>query len=156
MAENIERELGWDDQIENDSGEFIILPEGDYDFEVLSFERGRHAGSEKLPACNKAILKIKLTGPEDSTTLDHNLFLHTKTEGILCAFFNAIGQRKHGEKMTMNWNKVVGSKGRCKVVIDTWIGSKDGREMKNNKIQKFYNYEPPQQVQSPAFTPGSF
>jgi hypothetical protein len=58
--------------------------------------------------------------------------------------------------MTMNWGKVVGSKGRCKVVIDTWIGSKDGREMKNNKIQKFYDYEPPQQVQSPAFTPGSF
>jgi hypothetical protein len=156
MADNIERELGWDDQIEHDGADFVLLPEDDYDFEVLSFERGRHAGSEKLPACNKAILKIKLTGPAGTTTIDHNLFLHTKTEGILCTFFNAIGQRKHGEKMTMNWNKVVGSKGRCMVVIDTWIGSKDGREMKNNKIQKFYDYEPPQQVQSPAFTPGSF
>jgi hypothetical protein len=156
MAEEIGRELGWEDPIENDGPDFTILPEGDYDFEVLGFERGRHAGSDKLPACNKAILKIKLTGPEDSTTLDHNLFLHTKTEGILCAFFNAIGQRKHGEKMTMNWNKVVGSKGRCKVVIDTWIGSKDGREMKNNKIQKFYDYEPPQQAQTPTFIPGSF
>lgn len=154
MAEDIGRELGWEDPIENDGPDFIILPEGDYDFEVLSFERGRHAGSEKLPACNKAILKIKLTGPEGTTTLDHNLFLHTKTEGILCAFFNAIGQRKHGERMTMNWGKVVGSKGRCKVVIDTWIGSKEGKEFKNNKIQKFYEYQPP--AQPPTFTPGAF
>lgn len=156
MAEEVGRELGWDDPIENDGPDFTVLPEGDYDFEVLSFERGRHAGSDKLPACNKAVLKIKLTGPEGTTTLDHNLFLHTKTEGILCAFFNAIGQRKHGERMTMNWTKVVGSKGRCKVVIDTWIGNKDGREMKNNKIQKFYDYEPQAPAQSPSFTPGSF
>lgn len=156
MAEETGRELGWEDPIENDGPDFTILPEGDYDFEVLSFERGRHAGSEKLPACNKAVLRIKLTGPEGTTTLDHNLFLHTKTEGILCAFFNSIGQRKHGERMTMNWGKVVGSKGRCKVVIDTWIGNKDGREMKNNKIQKFYDYEPQQQAQPPTFTPGAF
>ena len=154
MAEDIGRELGWEDPIENDGPDFIILPEGDYDFEVLSFERGRHAGSEKLPACNKAVLRIKLTGPEGTTTLDHNLFLHTKTEGILCAFFNSIGQRKHGERMTMNWGKVVGSKGRCKVVIDTWIGSKEGKEFKNNKIQKFYEYQPP--AQPPTFTPGAF
>jgi hypothetical protein len=51
------REYSWDDQIEKDS-EFILLPEGDYDFEVMSFERGRHAGSDKLPPCNKAILAI--------------------------------------------------------------------------------------------------
>lgn len=154
MAEETGRELGWEDPIENDGPDFTILPEGDYDFEVLGFERGRHTGSDKLPACNKAVLRIKLTGPEGTTTLDHNLFLHTKTEGILCAFFNSIGQRKHGEKMTMNWNKVVGSKGRCKVVIDTWIGSKDGKEFKNNKIQKFHEYQPP--AQPPTFTPGAF
>jgi len=156
MAEEVGRELGWEDPIENDGPDFTILPEGDYDFEVLSFERGRHTGSDKLPACNKAVLKIKLTGPEGTTTLDHNLFLHTKTEGILCAFFNSIGQRKHGEKMTMNWGKVVGAKGRCKVVIDTWIGNKDGREMKNNKIQKFYDYEPSAPTAPPTFTPGAF
>jgi len=154
MAEETGRELGWEDPIENDGPDFTILPEGDYDFEVLSFERGRHAGSDKLPACNKAVLRIRLAGPEGTTTLDHNLFLHTKTEGILCAFFNAIGQRKHGERMTMNWGKVVGSKGRCKVIIDTWIGSKDGKEFKNNKIQKFYEYETP--AAPPTFTPGAF
>ena len=38
MAE--EREFGWDDEIENDN-EFQILPDGDYNFTVTGFERGR-------------------------------------------------------------------------------------------------------------------
>ena len=80
----MERELDWNDEIEKDS-DFTLLPEGDYDFTVESFERGRHPGSDKLPACNKAILK-----------------LHTKTEGMISAFFTAIGQKKKGEKVKMN------------------------------------------------------
>ena len=62
MSEKIERELGWDDEIENDGPEFIVLPEGDYSFKVIDFERARHPGSEKLPACNKAIVHIRLKG----------------------------------------------------------------------------------------------
>ena len=55
----MERELDWNDEIEKDS-DFTLLPEGDYDFTVESFERGRHPGSDKLPACNKAILKLRI------------------------------------------------------------------------------------------------
>ena len=58
---DLDRELDWNDTIEKDGDEFVLLPEGDYDFEVISFERGRHPGSEKLPPCNKATLSIKLT-----------------------------------------------------------------------------------------------
>ena len=42
MSEVIERELGWDDEIEKDGPEFVLLPEGDYSFEVVGFERARH------------------------------------------------------------------------------------------------------------------
>ena len=35
MSEVIERELGWDDEIEKDGPEFVLLPEGDYSFEVV-------------------------------------------------------------------------------------------------------------------------
>ncbi len=132
-----ERELNWDDQIENDSPEFILLPEGDYDFVVTEFERARHGGSEKLPPCNKAVISIKIEGNEGSTTIKHNLFLHQKTEGMLCAFFTGIGQRKRNEKLTMNWNKVVGSTGRCKVGIKTY------NDKQYNEIKKFY--EPTEQ-----------
>ena len=47
-------ELGWDDTIQEES-EFIILPAGDYDFTVKSYERGRFNGSEKMSACMEAL-----------------------------------------------------------------------------------------------------
>ncbi len=141
MSEVIERELSWDDQIQNDGPKFVILPEGDYDFEVIGFERARHQGSENLPPCNKAILTIKISGADgQSTQIKHNLFLHSKTEGLLCAFFTAIGQRKKGEKITMNWNAVPGSHGRCKVRIHEWTNQKNGEKMKRNEISKFYEF----------------
>lgn len=136
----MERELGWDDQIENDGPEFVLLPEGDYNFEVTSWERGRHNGSEKLPPCNMAIVNIKVEGEGGTSTIKHRLFLHSKTEGMLCAFFTAIGQRKRGERVTMNWNAVTGSKGRCKVSIHRWQGN-DGKTLESNDIKKFYEPE---------------
>lgn len=140
MAENIERELGWEDEIEHESS-FVLVPEGDYDFEILRFERGRHQGSAKLPACNKAILTIKVSNGKDEAELSHNLFLHSKTEGLLCAFFSALGLRKHGEKCKMNWNAVIGGKGRCKIEVNKYTNDK-GEERTNNRITKFYDPEP--------------
>lgn len=137
MSDNKGRELGWDEQIENDGPEFILLPEGDYDFVVAEFERGRHPGSEKLPPCNKAVVHIKIEAPEGMTIIKHNLFLHTITEGMLCAFFTGIGQRKKGERVTMNWNSVVGSRGRAKVGIRKWTND-DGKVIEMNEIKKFY------------------
>lgn len=163
MENNLDmgREFNWDDIIQNDSDEFILLPEGDCDFEVTSFERGRHNGSEKLPPCNKAVLKIKVTNEAgQSTTITHNLMLHSKCEGMICAFFTAIGQRKHGEQLRMNWNSVVGSRGRCKVGIRTWK-SKNGEDMKSNEIKRFYAPEdskaqPVQTAQTPKAQQTSF
>ena len=148
------RELSWEDVIENDSS-FTLLEEGEYDFTVVGFERARFAGSAKLPPCPQANLKLQIVAPNGSTvTIDHALFLHTKTEGFLCAFFTSIGQRKHGEKLQMNWGKVIGSCGRCEVYIDKWTG-RDGAEMKSNKIRKFI--EPKESVPAASgFVPGRF
>lgn len=147
------REFSWDDSIENDSPNFVILPEGDYSFEVVEFERSRHNGSEKLSACNKAIVHIKITGAQGSTTVKHNLFLHSITEGMLCAFFAGIGQRKKGEKVTMNWNAVVGAKGKAKVGIHKWTNDK-GDVLTFNEIKKFY--DPEEGAPNKEFKAGSF
>jgi hypothetical protein len=133
-------EIGWDGQIENDSPDFVLLPEGDYDFEVTNFERARHQGSDKLPPCNKAIVHIRIEGLEGVSTIKHNLFLHSITEGMLCSFFTAIGQRKKGERVTMNWNNVIGSKGRAKVGIREWVND-EGRKLSVNEIKRFYEPE---------------
>lgn len=137
---SIERELNWDDTIEKDAGEFILLPEGDYNFTVTKFERARFAGSANLPPCNQAKLEITIHSPEHGDVIVfHNLFLHTKTEGLLSAFFTAIGQKKKGEPLRMNWNTVVGSKGRCQ--IEHYKYMKDGREYVINQIKRFYPYD---------------
>lgn len=114
-----------------------MLPEGDYNFKVAGFERARHEGSEKLPPCNKAIVTLEVDSPEGSVYIKHNLFLHSKCEGLLSAFFTGIGLKKHGEPLRMNWNAVIGTTGRCKLGIRKWIG-KNGEEMQSNEVKRFY------------------
>jgi hypothetical protein len=148
------RELSWDDEIENDNagGGFNLLPPGEYPFKVIGFERGRYAGGDKLPACNKAVIEILVDGgPHGEATLKENLFLHSKTEGILCSFFRSIGQRKSGEKLTMNWGAVVGSEGHCKLSVRTWK-KKDGSDGESNQVKTWLDPKP----ETPGFEAGTF
>lgn len=163
-----EREFGWDDTIQQDSEDFVLLPEGLYNFVVKGFERGRHMPNPqnpgKLPACNKATVSIAIEAAEGSTVLKHNLFLHSSTEGMLSAFFAAIGQKKKGEPLKMNWQTIVGARGVCKVGIRTYNGNQynevksmlypeDVNQSKvlNGQVQQIpqqtYNPMPPQQQQ---------
>ena len=145
-----ERELQWDDTIEKDAADFVLLPEGDYNFIVESFERGRHNGSDKLPPCNKAILKLRNESMDGTAYITHNLFLHSKTEGMLSAFFSSIGQKKKGEPLKMNWGAVPGATGKAKVGIHLYTAT-NGEERKANDIKRFYPKE-----DGPAFKAGEF
>lgn len=156
MDNNMEREFGWEDEIQKDS-EFILLPEGDYPFKVESFTRERFTGSEKMPACNRAVLQIRIDGPNDqSIIVEHRLLLHSRCEWSLSEFFAGIGQKKKGEKLRMNWSMVPGSTGRCK------LGKKIYNGNEYNEIKKFYpkdpSYNQPDNVQSSpgGYTAGKF
>lgn len=149
---NMERELGWDDEIQKDGGEFVVLPAGEYNFTVKKFERGRFAGSEKMPACNQAKLEIAVHSPEHGDVIVfHTLLLHTKTEGFLSNFFTGIGLKKKGEPLRMQWNSVVGAKGRLKLGIHKFTG-RDGIEKTNNEVKTFIESDGSgQQQQQPPF-----
>lgn len=149
MADLIERELDWGDEISRES-DFTIIPEGDYDFTVTGFERGRHEGSEKLPPCNKAIVTLSVKLPDGSTAmLKHNLFLHTRCEGLLSAFFTGIGLKRKGEPLRMNWNAVTGAAGRCHIKVRTYT-KQNGETGQSNDISKFYEPGTPAQNSQPA------
>lgn len=137
----VEREFGWDDTIEKDGGGgFVLLPAGDYFFTVAKFERARFNGSEKMPACNQAKLELTVHSPEHGdVTVQHNLFLHTKTEGLLSNFFSAIGQKKKGEPLRMNWNAVIGAKGKAKIEIRNY--KYQGEDRSANQVKTFFAYE---------------
>ncbi len=135
----------WEDEIENDGSPFEIIPEGDYPFGVLMVDRGYYDGSAKLPPCKMAVVHLSIL-PQDfpfhDTPLGQvsvNLFLCQKFEWKLCQFFTAVGLRKPGEKLKMNWNKVAGLTGDCHVGIRKWIGKTDGKEYEANEVTIFYD-----------------
>ena len=155
---NFDREIGWEDTIQKDS-EFVFLPDGLYWFTVKEYERGRHTPNPqnpgKLPACPKATVHLTIVANEGEIELRHNLFLHSSTEGMLSAFFGAIGQKRKGEPLRMDWNAIIGKVGVCKV------GSREYNGNKYNEVKgmiyaedvdytKVLNAQPGQYQQQPA------
>jgi len=141
MSNENERVLGWDDEIVNDGSGFEVVPAGTYPFEIVNLKRGQHQPNPqkpgKLPPCPKAEVKVRVYPPDgDHVDIDHNLFLHSRCEGMLCAFFLAIGQRKHGEPLRPDWGRVIGARGYCKVTIRDWTGN-DGNKYQSNDIRSF-------------------
>ena len=150
----MDRELEWNDVIEKDGNEYVLLPEGDYDFTVESFDRGRHNGSEKLPPCNKAVLKLRVESEQGTAYISHNLFLHTVTEGMLSAFFASIGQKRRGEPLRMDWSRVPGASGRAKIGVHSYTG-RDGESRQSNEVKRFYAKEGAPQG-APTYKAGDF
>lgn len=155
---NFEREFGWDDTIQKDS-EFVLLPDGLYWFTVKEYERGRHTPNPqnpgKLPACPKATVHLTIVANEGETELRHNLFLHSSTEGMLSAFFGAIGQKRKGEPLRMNWNAIIGKVGVCNVGSREYNGNKYNEVKgmiyaKDVDYTKVLNAQPGQYQQQPA------
>ena len=144
MNEALGRELGWDDQIENDGADYEPLPDGEYDFEVRTMERGRFAGSDKMAACNKATIDYII---KDAEGKEHHVYddliLNSKMEWKLCQFFLCIGQRAKGEKLKPRWNEVVGSTGRFKIYLNEYT-DKNGKPRRNNKVDEYLAPQPKQ------------
>lgn len=134
----------WDSTIEKDAEQYTLLAPGNYPFEVMSLERGRHDGSARLPACPKATLKLLVSGRDADgnecvTTVTHSLFLHSTREASLSAFFASIGLKKKGEQLVMRWD-IIGATGFAKVIVEDYV-DKNGEPRQSNKIKYFYSPE---------------
>lgn len=134
------REFGWDDEITEEGKEYILLPEGNYRFLIKNVERARYGGGEKMPPCNMAKVTFEVQGAEGNTYITENFFLCSTMEWKLSSLFLALGMKKHGEPLRMNWGGAIGKTGVCKVYIDKYI-KKDGSEGTSNKISKLYAYD---------------
>jgi hypothetical protein len=134
-------EMGWDDTIQEDGQELILLDEGDYNFIVTNFERGRFPGGQKIPACNKATITVQIETDKGLSVIKFDLLLYRSVEWRISSFFRCIGQKKHGEKLTMNWNTVIGSVGRAHVTQRKYTNNY-GEEKTVNDIGRFIDYDP--------------
>ena len=131
--------LDWDSTIEDDGQGFILLEEGDYEFTVSGMERARHNGSAKIPACNKAILTLSVATQAGVAQIKTSLLLYKSVEWKLSSFFRSIGMKKHGERLVMDWNNVLGATGMAHFIQRTYTG-KNGSLKKANDIEYFIDY----------------
>ena len=138
--QNQNMEMGWDDTITEDGQQFQVLPEGDYDFIVSSFERARHSGSEKIPPCNKAVLNLMINTQEGSVVVKTDLLLYRSLEWRISSFFRSIGQKKHGERLQMDWSKVNGASGRVHLKVREYV-DKWNTTRKKNEVGYFIDPE---------------
>jgi len=127
--------MNWDDVIQNES-QFVLLPEGIYDFTVTKFEKEWFDGSTKIEPCPKAALELTITAPQGTTVIKENLLLSAQVEWKLCSFFKSIGQKKTGVAFKMDWTKVLGAKGKADIEVNEYVGN-DGQPKKNNRVRAY-------------------
>ena len=96
----------------------MTLEPGDYDFTVESFERSRYEGSDKVPPCPRALLKIRVETPDGACTMNESLLLYDRMQWKLAEFFLSIGvgEEKDG-KVKPNWNLVPQATGRATIEL---------------------------------------
>ena len=131
--------MDWEDILENDGQEFVLLEDGDYTFEVVGFERGRFPGSAKIPSCNKATVTLQVNTEKGVARVKTDLLLYRSLEWKISSFFRCIGMKKQGEKAPMDWNHVEGKRGRARFKTREYV--KDGETRKVNDVDRFYDFD---------------
>lgn len=126
----------WDSTIQNDGGDFRLLPEGVYPFTVRSLEKAYNNGTKSIPACPMAKLVFRVGVGADVSDVTANLYLDDSQEWKLCQFFLALGMRKHGEALKMNWDAVVGKAGWLEVEHYNYTDNK-GEEKTINSVARY-------------------
>lgn len=129
--------FGWNDAIENDGQEqetLIVVPEGDYDFKIVDFQRAKAKSG-----ANMAHLTMRVESDKGASLIHEYIVLTSSQEWKISAFFRAIGQKKRGERVAMDWSKVNGAKGRAHVIVDKFTRN-DGSEGESNKISRYIDF----------------
>lgn len=154
--------LGWDDDFEAQESTFVLLPEGDYWFEITKLEKGRYNGSDKVPPCNKAIITFCIHAPQGDIIITENYMLIDLdwARRKMTEFFSAIGfAEKGGQRVRMHWTPdLIGKRGICHIAPRKYK-TQDGDERQTNDLKKLYptwnqpNVEPiaPSAPQQPAY-----
>lgn len=139
MLEN--KVLSWDDEIVDLDEEYRLLPEGDYFFKVINFERAMYAGGAKVPACPKAIVTFAIyDGFKVATRIRQDFLLCQDVAWKISQFFKSIGEKKNGERIQMKWNIVNGSYGKCHITTRSYV-NRFNENKTINTIDRFLPYE---------------
>ena len=136
--------LGWDDDFEAQESSFVLLPEGDYAFEITKLEKARHSGSEKVPPCNKAIVTFCVHAQQGDTYITENYLLIDLdwAQRKNTALFASIGLASREDvenrrRIKPYWsNEIAGRRGVCHIAPRTY--TKDGVQHTVNDLKTLY------------------
>lgn len=138
-------DLGWDDEFAaEESARSVLLPEGDYWFEVVKLERARHSGSAKTPPCNKAVVTFRIYSPLGEATLTENFFVIDLdwARNKMTAFFAGIGIASQEDvevrgRVRPVWTpEIIGRRGVCHIAPRSY--EKDGETKQTNDLKFIY------------------
>ena len=134
-------------------GNYVLLPEGDYDFTIVDLKESRHQNvGGKVGNCKQVNPVFRLTNPEDGSAVDisnYNLYMWNSRGclGMIAQYYDSIGLHKKGDPIHFDWTKDhhIGKTGRLQIKHETYK-RRDGGEGTSMKISKLY----PKQEQAPA------
>ena len=133
--------LDWNSVIQDDGKDFIdLLPDGEYVFTVSAFERQYYPGGPKLPACPRAHMTLEIVTDEGIAHVFTDIFLYRGGEWKISSFFRCIGVKEKGESIEMDWNGVVGARGRARIGSRSYT-DRNGNQRTINEVKSFLPYE---------------
>lgn len=134
MAENTNAAMSWDDEFEE--SEFILLPEGDYNFTITQFERGQFNGSDKLPPAPQANIRFLIPFEGQEVNVDYKLILCKSLQWKNHQLFESVGLIKKGSgAQKLPWDQLVGKSGVCEITHRVYNGNT------YNQVNKTYPAE---------------
>lgn len=127
----------WDEEVQTSDSGFYVFPEGDYDFKVVDFERGR-VKSGKNAGANQAIYTLRISDTSGNSSEERYFIpLVDSLRWKATKFFKSVGaiaaDQPSGETVRFPWGEVVGMSGRCHVKPRDWTGD-DGTERQSNEV----------------------
>lgn len=146
--------LDYEGEFEAKDEEFEVIPEGTYEFEVETVERGQYNGGAKMGPCPIANVRSRIVGGEyDGRVFFCNLYLNTRVSWKVKQFFVCVGLHPEDapkeQKVKMDWSHAVGRRGHVKLGVREY----NGREYTD--VQEWLKPSSVQTVTS-ALVPGKF
>ena len=116
---------------------FITLPEGEYEFTVTKCERGYFQGSQKMAACDKFSIELRVETEDGICEIKDTLFLLGQWKNRIYYYLVTTGMQEPGKPLTLEpelFTGSIGRTGRAKIVQDSFISRRDGEKKTTNKV----------------------
>jgi hypothetical protein len=119
----------WDAALpEAENREYVVLPAGDYIFEVTEATGKEYVPSttSKIKRCAMIALKLRIEGPQDATCFE-NLYGDPSTLWKVTTFAKSIGVYHDGMTMGELLRKCQGAVGKASFIVHEYNGKKSNR-----------------------------